>query len=109
MASAIRLFGLALLALAAGLGSYDAVRSFSAGKPRMIKVGDVWSAIDQSSLLLLQPGVERHVEPYVGAWLWDPVMLSILTAPIWLAVGAIGLIFFLLGHGPESDDRWARR
>ena len=31
----------------------------------------------------MQPAIERHV----AEWLWDPVVLTILTTPAWLVLG----------------------
>lgn len=49
----------------------------------MRDLGAWWFALHPSSLQLAQPAIERHVWPF----LWDPVMLSLLTAP----AGALGL------------------
>ena len=43
---------------------------------------------------LLQPAIEAHA-PH---WLWDPVTLTILNAPTWLALGVLGAILILLGR-----------
>ena len=58
------------------------------------KVGDLWSQIDQHSLLLLQPAIERHV----AVWLWDPVILTVLVQPAWLVFLILGSIFTVLGR-----------
>ena len=105
MRSAVRLLGLIFLAAALALASYDAITSLSDGLIRVTKLGDVWFGIHQNSLQLLQPAIERHV----AVWLWDPVMLSILTSPTWLVLGAIGIILVLLGRKKKPLIGYARR
>ena len=58
------------------------------------KLGEDWNNLHSTSLQLLQPAIERHV----AIWLWDPLMLSVLTAPTWLVLGIIGSIFILIGR-----------
>ena len=47
------------------------------GAFRFADVGEHWFALHPTSLQLLQPAIERHLTPF----LWDPVMLTILTLP----------------------------
>jgi hypothetical protein len=44
---------------------------------RFADVGELWFMLHRDSLQLLQPAIERHLAPF----LWDPVMLTILTLP----------------------------
>jgi hypothetical protein len=88
--------GLALIILL-----YEGWQLVAGGRAGFSKVGDIWYAIHPTSLQLLQPAIERHIEPRVGQWLWDPVMLTILTAPAWLVLAIIGAILMLIG--------WRRR
>jgi hypothetical protein len=53
------------------------------------QLGEWWFRLHPDSLQLAQPAIERHVHP----WLWDPLMLSLLTTPA-LYVGA-GFALFL--------------
>lgn len=105
MRSAVSVLGAILLAAAFVLAGYDATRSIAERMIQVTKLGDVWSAIHRNSLLLLQPAIERHVEPWTGDWLWDPVMLTLLTSPAWLVPGLIGLILFLLGRKRAPPPR----
>jgi hypothetical protein len=83
------------LALAFGFVflNYDITKTLDGGV-RTTKVGDAWYAIHATSLQLLQPAIERHV----AEWLWDPVILTILTAPAWLVFGILGAILMLIGR-----------
>ncbi len=105
----IRALGLLVLAAAVVSAGYDGFKSYGEGTILITKVGDAWSSIDRDSLLLLQPAIERHIEPYIGAWLWDPVILTVLTSPLWLVLGVIGVVLLLLGREPpppEDDLDW---
>ena len=50
-------------------------------------LGDFWFSVNQHSLQLIQPLIER----YIAIWLWDPVFLFILQLPlaIILIIGAL--------------------
>jgi hypothetical protein len=99
-----RLIGLMLIALAFILFVYDGTRSIAGNKIFITQVGDVWSNVHQNSLLLLQPAIERHV----AVWLWDPVALTVLTAPSWLALAIIGALLILLGRKKKPLIGYAR-
>lgn len=105
----IRLLGMIVIALAAAAGAYDAFALAGGRADHGAKVGDWWSYLHQNSLLLVQPAIERHVEPYVGQWLWDPVMLTILTSPAWLVLGIIGALLLLLGRARTTAPRHRER
>ncbi|MDB5601721.1 MAG: hypothetical protein JWN71_3765 [Xanthobacteraceae bacterium] len=99
-----RLLGLMLIALAFILFVYDGTRSIAGNKIFITQVGDVWSNVHQNSLLLLQPAIERHV----AVWLWDPVALTVLTAPSWLVLAMIGALLILLGRKKKPLIGYAR-
>jgi hypothetical protein len=90
----LRFLGLIALAAAFVLFVYDGTKSIASSEIRITQVGDVWSAIHQSSLLALQPAIEHHL----GTWLWDPVMLKVLTQPAWVVLLIFGVILMLLGR-----------
>jgi len=88
-----RSLGVVAIALAGMCLNYDLTKTLDTGL-RVTKVGDVWYPIHSSSLQLLQPAIERHL----SQWLWDPVVLSVLTAPAWLVFGIIGAVLMLIGR-----------
>src|SRR5262245_17401125 len=98
--------GIFVLAIAVVVLICDLVLSVVDQALHVTKVGAVWSAIHRTSLLLLQPAIERHIEPRIGQWLWDPVVLNVLTAPMWLLLGSLGAVLFLLGRNtrPRVGD-----
>jgi hypothetical protein len=85
-----------LLILAGGFIAliYDGTKSIAGGTPVFTPLGQIWNNVHSSSLQLLQPAIERHISPF----LWDPIVLNILTAPAWLVFGIIGAVLMLIGR-----------
>jgi hypothetical protein len=100
----LRFLGLITLAAAFVFFIYDGARYIANQRFEFTKVGDVWSAVHQSSLAQLQPAIEQHV----GVWLWDPVMLSLLTRPVWLVLLIVGAILIVLGRRKKPLIGYAR-
>jgi hypothetical protein len=73
---------------------YDGTKWIAGGTLSFTPLGQVWNNIHSNSLQLLQPAIERHVSPF----LWDPVVLSILTTPAWIVFAIIGAILMLIGR-----------
>lgn len=90
----LRFVGLLLLAAGFIFLVIDGTRSIAASAVQFTPVGEYWYAWHPTSLQLLQPALERHV----AVWLWDPVMLTVLTAPAWLVLGILGSLLILLGR-----------
>jgi len=99
-----RFVGLWILAAGFVFFVYDGTRSIAANALHMTKLGEIWNAVHSTSLQLLQPAIERHV----AVWLWDPVILSVLTAPIWLVFGVLGALLILLGRKKKPLIGYAR-
>jgi hypothetical protein len=57
-----------------------------------LQVGQAWAMVHFGSLQIIQPVIER----YIAQWLWDPVFLSFLTAPLWGFLLVLGIIFYIL-------------
>ena len=97
----VRTLGILVLALGLVVLNYDVTKTLDAHALHVTKSGDLWHAVHSTSLQLLQAGIERHV----AEWLWDPVLLNILTAPACVVLGVIGLILVLLGRrkAPTAD------
>ena len=89
-----RFIGLCLLALAFILFVYDGTKTIANQTLLYMKVSEAWGIVDQNSLAKLQPAIEAHA-PH---WLWDPVTLTVLNAPTWLALGVVAAILILLGR-----------
>jgi hypothetical protein len=83
---------------------YDGTKSIAGKAIIMRPFGDLWNDIHSSSLQALKPAIER----FVGGWLWDPVVISVLTAPTWLVLGAIGILMIVLGRKQKPLIGYAR-
>jgi hypothetical protein len=99
----LRFVGLMLLAGGFVFLVYDGTKSIAGKALFVTPLGFIWSNINQNSLLLLQPAIERHAE-----WLWNPVILSVLTAPTWLVLGVLGVVLMVLGRKKKPLIGYAR-
>jgi hypothetical protein len=99
-----RFLGLWILAAGFIFFVYDGTKSIAGKAFYVTKLGDAWNTVHSTSLQLLQPAIERHV----AVWLWDPVMLSILTAPTWLVLGIVGMLLIALGRKKKPLIGYAR-
>ncbi len=88
-----RLAGWLLLVAAAGYAAADALAPPPGGF-RLRAFGEWWFRLHPDSLQLLQPAIERHV----AVFLWDPVLLTLLQAPLALLLGALGTVLLLLAR-----------
>ena len=99
-----RFVGLVLLAAGFIFFVYDGAKTLADNVIRITKVGDVWNQVHSTSLQLLQPAIERHV----AEWLWDPVVLSVLTAPTWLVLAIVGSLLMIIGRKKKPLIGYAR-
>jgi hypothetical protein len=100
-----RFFG--LLCLAAGFIFLinDGAKSIADQKWYITSVGSFWSDIHQSSLLLLQPAIERHV----AVWAWQSVIQPyVLEQPAWVVLAVLGMLLILLGRKKKRLIGYAR-
>jgi len=100
----LRSLGLWILAAGFVFFVYDGTKSIAGNHLYITKLGDTRNAIHSTSLQLLQPAIERHV----AVWLWDPVVLSVLTAPTWLVFAVLGAFLMLLGRKKKPLIGYAR-
>ncbi len=93
---------LLLLAGTAAFGR-DLYVLFTTGENAPLIAGELWARIDLPSLSLMQAVVQRYILPE----LWDPVIVTILLAPVWLVFGLPGGILswaFRRRYQPEPDN-----
>jgi hypothetical protein len=76
----------------------DATKSIAASAIVMTPLGDALTFYSVATLMSAQTFVEQQVEPYVGGWLWDPAIQTILLLPTWIVLGAIGFLLTWLGR-----------
>lgn len=99
----LRTLGLWILAAGFVFFVYDGTKSIAGNQLYLTKLSDTWNAVHSTSLAVLQPMVERH-----AAWLWDPVIVSVLAAPTWLVFAVLGAILMLLGRKRKPLIGYAR-
>ncbi|MEO1331791.1 MAG: hypothetical protein AAFW46_19350, partial [Pseudomonadota bacterium] len=85
----LRLLAILFLVLAVALAGYDGVGALQSGVWQPTALGALWFAVHPSSLQLLQPAVERHLDPV----LWDPYILAALEAPAFVSALVLAAIF----------------
>lgn len=64
-------------------------------------LGEIWFAIDNSSLNLVQAVIQRYVHPL----LWDPVAIWLLSQPAVLVLGLPGLLLSWLARPRPKPPR----
>jgi len=100
-----RFVGLLLLALGFIFLVYDGTKSIADQTLQFSTVGEIWANIHQSSLLGLQPVVERLVGPRV----WHAVVQRyFLDQWAWLVLAVIAAILILLGRKKKPLIGYAR-
>jgi hypothetical protein len=90
----LRFIGLICLAAGFILLIYDGTKSIAGNRLFLTSVRALWELINASSLAKLEPTIQS----YAGGYLWDPVMMTILSAPSWGLLGGLGIILLLLGR-----------
>lgn len=99
-----RFAGLFLLAGAFTAFVYDGTKTIAGNNVFVTKLGDTWNAIHSPSLALLKPTIERYLTP----WVWDPVVLNLLTAPTSLVLAVLGALLILIGRKKKPLIGYAR-
>jgi hypothetical protein len=83
-----RFLGWLLLALALVMLVRDMFAWAGSGQLSFITAGELWFRLSPSTLQLAQPVIQR----YLAAWLWEPVIVSVLLRPAVLVFGVPGLV-----------------
>jgi hypothetical protein len=89
-----RFIGLWLLAGAFVALVIDGTRSITAGRVVIMPIAEAWLALHPASIDWLKQTAERDWP----AWVWDPVLVYFLYAPLWAGLGMLGLLLALLGR-----------
>ncbi|MGA7163082.1 MAG: hypothetical protein WA756_12175 [Pseudolabrys sp.] len=100
----LRFIGLICLAAGFILLIYDGTKSIAGNRLFLTSVRALWELINASSLAKLEPTIQS----YAGGYLWDPVMMTILSAPSWGLLGGLGIILLLLGRKKRPLIGYAR-
>ena len=99
-----RTLGLLFLAAAFVFVVYDGTKSIAANALVYTKVSEIWTLLHAASLQQLQPLIEKNAPP----WLWDPVVVTVLNAPTFVAFGIVGAMLVLLGRHKKPLIGYAR-
>ncbi len=88
----LRLLGLVLLAGAFAALVVDGTRSIAGGALALTPLGQTLAWLSPQKFAALKPQVEAHVPHFV----WDPLIVHLLTAPTWIVAGALGALVLLV-------------
>lgn len=100
----LRFFGLICLAAGFILLIYDGTKSIAGNRLFLTSVRALWELINSASLAKLEP----MIRSYAGGLLWDPLMVTFLSAPSWSVLGILGILFLLLGRKKKPLIGYAR-
>jgi len=89
----LRILGYGLLAVAIIAGISDASSSIALSKIHLAPLGQVWFDLSPETLNLAQAVIQRYVHPA----LWDPVLQTVLTWPVWAVFAPLGLALLWIG------------
>jgi hypothetical protein len=99
-----RFIGVLCLAAAFILVIYDGTKSIAGNRLYLTSVQALWELINAGSLAQLKP----QIQAYAGGFLWDPLMVTLLAAPAWAALGILGIVLVLLGRKKKPLIGYAR-
>jgi hypothetical protein len=91
----LRTLGIWLLAGALVAVVMDGARSIAASAPVLTPLAEVWRELAPASLDQARFAVEEELALPA---LWDLLAAGPLAAPAWLVLGALGLLFIIVGR-----------
>jgi len=95
----VRLIGWLLMAIALTLLARETYIWLDTGAWEILPAGELWFNIHKDSLLLVQPAIERYLDPA----LWDPIE-TLLTWPAWLVVGVPALLLLWIPRRRKRES-----
>src|SRR5438094_698709 len=99
-----RFLGLIGLASAFVFLVYDGTRSIANGTVDLITLEKFWNETYSKS----PQDVLRPLVAPIANWLWDPVTVGVLHAPIWLILAIVGSLLMILGRKKKRLIGYAR-
>jgi hypothetical protein len=99
-----RFVGFLTLAAAFVALLYDGTKTIAGSDIYYTKLSETWNAVNAGSLQAMQPLIDKRI----GHWLWDPVMVNILSRPTWLVLGILGGLLLLIGRRKKPLIGYAR-
>jgi len=100
----LRSLGLLVLAAAFIFIVYDGMKWIADRMLVVTRVDAFWNTIHAAS----QQEFQSWIIGLGWPWLWDPVALAVLRAPVWAALGVVGVVLLLLGRKPRPLIGYAR-
>jgi uncharacterized membrane protein YdbT with pleckstrin-like domain len=99
-----RFVGLLGMALAFVFLIYDGTRSIANRTVDLTTFEKFWNEVYQRTP---QDVLKPYIAP-IGNWLWDPITVSILGAPIWLILAVLASLLMILGRKKKPLIGYAR-
>ena len=100
----LRVLAYPLMLLAAVALIYDGTRTASGGAGLVVtSAAEHWKTIAPANFEAAKAVVTRRAP----AWLWDPMLLSVLRLPGWLALGGLGLALSYAGRRRRAVNVFA--
>ena len=100
----LRVLAYPLMLLAAVALIYDGTRTASGGAGLVVtSAAEHWKTIAPANFEATKTVVTRRVV----AWVWDPMLLSVLRLPGWLALGGLGLALSYAGRRRRAVNVFA--
>ena len=98
-----RFLGMLSLALGFIFVVYDGAKSIVDQRLNISTVRYAWESVHEGSIAQLQPTLQR-----LAPVLWDPVAVTVLNAPVALALVIVGAFLLLLGRKKKPLIGYAR-
>lgn len=99
-----RFVGLLGLALGFVFLVYDGTKSIANRSLEMTTVERFWNEVYTRS----PQDVLRPLTAPLASWLWDPVTVTLLGAPIWIVLAVVASILMILGRKKKPLIGYAR-
>ena len=91
----LRILGVWLLLLAMVAAVVDATKSLAGGGAWVVTpMGEQWHQLAPETLVVSKTWIETTI----GQFLWDPIIVGILSAPIWVVFSILGVLLYWLGQ-----------
>jgi ABC-type phosphate transport system permease subunit len=100
----LRFIGLLGLALSFVFLVYDGTKSIANRSLEMTTVERVWNEVSTKG----PQDVLRPLTAPLAGWLWDPVTVSLLRSPIWIALAVFASVLMVLGRKKKPLIGYAR-
>ncbi|GGE49821.1 hypothetical protein GCM10007276_28690 [Agaricicola taiwanensis] len=93
----LRLIGTCLIAGGFVALVIDGTRSIADGRLFLTSFGSVLKGIDPS----LEETLREAIQTHVAFWLWDPVMVWVLSQPASAVLAVLGALLIVMGRKPR--------